>query len=98
MKLHSCYIHQGVQNSDKKMFILGIFKREFSQIQTMENGTYANTAVSPCSSPLGPFRPEQYADQPHNFMNLNFCDLALFFSLDHFQCIKTHSWLRGLGE
>ena len=34
MKLHSCYIHKGVQPSDQKLFILGIF----SQIQAMGNG------------------------------------------------------------
>ena len=34
MKLHSCYIHKGVQPSDQKMFILGIF----SEIQAMGNG------------------------------------------------------------
>ena len=97
MKLHSCYIHKGVQPSDQKMFILGIFKREASRIlakfRQWEMATYGNTAVSLCSWPVGTFRPEEYANQAHNFINLNFCDVTLFLSIDHFRYIKIHTWL-----
>ena len=97
MKLHSCYIHKGVQPSDQKMLILGIFKREVSRIlakfRQWEMATYGNTAVSLCSWPVGTFRPEEYANQSHNFINLNFCDVTLFLSIDHFRYIKIHTWL-----
>ena len=84
------------------MFILGIFRREVSQIlakfRQWEMATYANTVVSPCSSPLGTFRPEECANQSHNFINLHFCDVTLFFFIDHSRYVKIHTWLQGLGK